>query len=86
MNKNVEIRRIQGCVYLFYEKNFHFFYADSQVFTGISENIFKKSAVKVWRMRKSPYLCIRKTREGLRLNPLLFHERAIFKVLNAIEI
>ena len=37
-------------------------------------------------MRKSPYLCIRKTREGRLLNPLLFYERAIFKVLNAIEI
>ena len=37
-------------------------------------------------MRKSPYLCIRKTREGMRFEPLLFYERAIFKVLNAIEI
>gem|GEM_PF-4516601 len=37
-------------------------------------------------MRKSPYLCIRKTREGVRFNPLLFYGRAIFKVLNAIEI
>ncbi len=71
---------------IFFEKNFHFSYADSQCFTGIGENIFKKSAVKVWRMRKSPYLCIRKTREGKRFKPLLFYERAIFKVLNAIEI
>ena len=86
MNKNVEIRRIQSCVYLLYEKNFHFSNADSQVFTRIGEFFFKKSAAKVWRMRKSPYLCIRKTREGMRLNPLLFHGRAIFKVLNAIEI
>ena len=43
MNKNVEIRRIQGCVYLFYEKNFHFSNADSQAFTGIGENFSKKS-------------------------------------------
>ena len=46
MNKNVEIRRIQSCVYLLYEKNFHFSYADSQVFTGISENFFKKKCCK----------------------------------------
>ena len=31
---------------IFFEKNFHFSYADSQVFTGIGENIFKKKCLK----------------------------------------
>ena len=83
MSKSAEYRVVS---IFFMKKNFHFSNADSQVFSGMGKNFFKKSAVKVWSMRKSPYLCIRKTREGMRLNPLLFHGRAIFKVLNAIEI